>query len=173
MSSFDFASAVGGDAYHPPTHPALPKGNYIVTVSELRNETSSGGFPMLKVTLENNEGRQWDNIVISPNEFSIQKLNGFIDSAGVARPDVQKGEMSASDGRLSDTYVDQLAGKTVGIVVRDEEDNRPDHAGEIRARVQGYVNPSILKDATTGPLGGQSTNGPTQTQGAQQGDLAF
>jgi hypothetical protein len=45
--------------------------------------------------------------------------------------------------------------------------------GEVRPCVKGYVSPSILKEATTGPLGGQATNGPAQTQGAQAEPLAF
>ena len=173
MSVFDFGAAASGDAYHPPTYNILPEGNYVATVAELDNATSSGGYPMLRVVLENDQGRQWDNIVISPNEFSVQKLLGFIDSAGLARPDIQKAEMSPQDGRLSDAYANQLVGKSVGLIVRDEEDYRPDHVGEVRPRVKGYVSPSILKEATTGPLGGQATNGPAQTQGAQAEPLAF
>src|SRR5215469_11645594 len=110
MSAFDFAAAVAPDAeaFHPGTHEVLPKGNYVVKITELEKAQSSGGYPMLKLTLESETGRQWDNIVISPNEFSVQKLLGLIDSAGVARPDPTKGEIDTSNGALTDNYVNQL-----------------------------------------------------------------
>jgi len=148
--SFDFGAAVGTDvaAYAPSMHEVLPKGNYVCTVAFIENATSSGGFPMLKITVENEQGRQWDNLVISPNEFSVQKLLGLIDAADVPRPDPEQGEIDAKDGRLTDAYVQRLEGKQVGVVVRDEEDNRPEHAGEVRPRVKGYVAASLVAAAT-------------------------
>jgi hypothetical protein len=170
MSGFDFGAAVGADAqaYTPPTQDVLPSGNYIVTVTSLENTTSSGGYPMLKLTLDNAQGRQWDNLVISPNEFSVQKLLGLIDAAGIARPDPEAGEISTQDGRLADAYASKLEGKTVGLVVRDEEDNREDHRGEVRPRVKGYVPQDVIAKATQGPLASAEGNG-----SADESKLAF
>jgi hypothetical protein len=180
---FDFAAVTSGDieAYHPPTAEVLTKGNYVVKIVDLENTTSSGGYPMLKLTLENEQGRQWDNLVISPNEFSVAKLLGLIDAAKLLRPDVAAGEMSRENGALSDAYAMQLLNRTVGLIVRDEEDNRPDHFGESRPRVKGYVDPAVLSTATTGPLGGSMTAPSGQSGsgsggnagGGQRGPLAF
>jgi len=171
MSDFDFGAATTEDAWHPRLQDTLPKGNWLVKVTEVENETSSGGYPMLKITLETDLGRQWDNLVISPNEFSVGKLFGLTDSAGLPRP-VPDTDMSTQDGRLTDAYVNKLIGKTVGVVVRDEEDNREDHKGEFRPRVQGYVDPKLLTAATTGPMGGSTSPG-NGTTGKTESKLAF
>jgi hypothetical protein len=176
MSTFDFGAAISSDteAYHPSTHDVLPHGNYVVKIAEIENTTSSGGYPMLRITLENEQGRQWDNLVISPAEFSVQKLLGLIDSAEVRRPDATEGEIDTQNGRLSDAYVFMLQGKSVGVIVRDEEDNRPDHAGEVRPRVKGYVRATLLTAATTGPLGGsQSSENHTPQSDQSRSPLAF
>jgi hypothetical protein len=178
---FDFAAATKPDseitAHHPSTMDVLQKGNYVVTISELQNTESSGGYPMLKLTLDNEQGRQWDNLVISPNEFSVARLLGLVDSAGLSRPDASAGEIDPATGKLDDRYVDKLLGRKVGVIVRDEEDNRPDHFGEVRPRVKGYVAPDVLTDATTGPLGGSTaqSNPPVVGQGQSPyaSDLAF
>jgi hypothetical protein len=173
-TEFNFGDAAKStEAYHPGTAEVLPKGNYLVTVTDVENTTSSGSYPMLKLTVENDQGRQWDNLVISPNEFSVQKLMGLIDSAGLSRPDATKGEIDPSNGRLSDAYAYQLRNKQVGVIVRDEEDNRPDHFGEVRPRVKGYVDPEVLTAATTGPLGGSTATTSTPQNGTDQSDLAF
>ena len=176
MSVFDFAQATqDSEVFHPPTQDTLPAGNYVVKITEVTNTTSSGGYPMLKITVDNDQGRQWDNVVISPNQFSVDKLGGLFESAGVSwPPDFTKGEMDSDTGRLDDAYAYQLEGRTVGVIVRDEEDNRPEHAGEFRARVKGYVKADVLTDNTTGPLGGtQSSSPPAATPTAYSNDLAF
>jgi hypothetical protein len=177
--SFDFAAATAkeADAYHPPTHDVLPAGNYIVKLAEIENTTSSGGYPMLRIKVENDQGVQWDNLVISPHEFSVAKLLGLIDAAGLERPDATKGEIDATSGKLDDGFVYRLEGKTVGVIVRDEEDNREEYAGQVRPRVKGYVSQSVLSDANTGPLGGTtttSTPSPSLSNGgASSAPLAF
>jgi hypothetical protein len=174
--TFDFGAAVGADtdAYHPSQYEILPKGNWLCAIEEVENETSSGGFPMLKLVLDADEGRQWDNVVISPAEFSIAKLLGLIDATGVARPDPEKGEIDPKDGRLSTGYIGKLIGRKVGVIVRDEEDNREDHAGEWRPRVKGYITPEMLKTASTGALGSNSASSRGQSrQSTSESKLAF
>jgi hypothetical protein len=176
--TFDFGAATAPDgnvdAFHPSTVEVLPAGNYVVKISELENATSSGGYPMLKIVLDNEQGRQWDNLVISPNEFSVAKLLGLIDSAKLPRPTVETETIDPSNGRLADAYANLLIGKQVGVIVRDEEDNRPDHYGEFRPRVRGYVDPDVLSDATTGPLGGSTAaSSPQGNGGRTESPLAF
>jgi len=172
MSTFDFAAATQGEAWHPRTQDILKAGNYVVRITEIENTESSGGFPMLKITVEQDMGRQWDNLVISPNEFSVSKLMGLIDSTGVERPNPDTGEIDKDTGRLSDAFVNSMVGREVGIIVRDEEDNRSDHRGEFRARVQGYVQASVLTAATTGPLGGSTSTNSAPKQDTSP-ELAF
>ena len=174
MSVFDFGKQVATDseleAWHPRLQEFLPKGNYVIRITEIENVLSSGGYPMLKIRLESDAGYQFDNLVISPNEFSVSKLLGLIDSAKIPRPDPEKGEIDKESGKLSDAYVNKLIGREVGVIVRDEEDNREDHVGEYRPRVQGYVDPAILTAATTGPLGGSTASPPPrQPAGAGNG----
>jgi hypothetical protein len=176
MSGFDFSAAVSAEAeaYHPSTTEILPKGNYVVKIIEIDNATSSGGYPMIKLTLENELGRQWDNIVISPNEFSVAKLMGLVDACGMKRPNPANGEIDTDNGRLSDVFVYAMLNRTVGIVVRDEEDNREDHQGEFRPRIKGYIAPSVLTSATTGPIAGQTAPSPRAANGqASRDKLAF
>jgi hypothetical protein len=173
MSGFDFSDGLENvEAFYPATAEVLPKGNYIVRIHELENVTSSGGYPMLKLVLENEQGRQWDNLVISPNEFSKARLAGLINSAGIPGPSVPE-DMNPQDGRLTDAYTNRLLGRSVGLIVRDEEDNRPEHAGEWRPRVRGYVKPDVLAaSGSTGPLGGSASASPSANGPASSG-LAF
>jgi hypothetical protein len=175
MTDFDFGAHVAdAEAFHPATVEALPKGNYICKITDLENTSSSGGYPMLKITLENESGRQWDNLVISPNEFSVAKLLGLIDAAKLPRPDVAKGEIDPQTGALSEPYAHLLRGQEVGVIVRDEEDNREDHVGEWRPRVRGYVDPGVLTPATTGPMGGSQAGSQTQnSKPSNASPLAF
>jgi len=172
MSTFDFGTAVKGDveAFHPHQQDVLTKGNYVLKIIECDKSTSSGLFPMLKLRLENALGVQWDNLVISPNEFSVAKLLGLIEAAGLAPPNPDAGEINPKTGELSDAYAASLVGKDVGTIVRDEEDNRPEHKGEMRPRVKGYVSPSTITGApdTTGLPAAGSGNGK-----AEDDDIPF
>jgi hypothetical protein len=128
----------------PRTQDVLVKGNYVTKITAIENATSSGNYPLLRISLECPEGVQWDNLVISPADFSVAKLKGLIVAAKVAPPSAENGEINAQDGRLSDGYIGKLIGRQVGTIVRDEEDNRPDKRGQFRPRVQGYVPPEAI-----------------------------
>ena len=128
---FDFGAELGkAEAFHPSADERLPKGSYWVKIIEFDKATSSGGYPMIKIKVECDQGVQWDNLVISSHEFSLAKIKGLCESAKVAPPSVENGEMDASTGEFSDGYAGKFLGRWTGIVVRDEEDNRPDHRGE-------------------------------------------
>lgn len=155
-TQFDFGAAVGADqeAYHPPERDVAPKGNYRMKIVTQENTTSSGNYPLLKLTLESEAYVQWDNIVISPNEFSVAKLLGLVDSAGLSRPDPAKGEIDPATGKLSDAYTAKLLGREVGVIVR--------HQGEMRPRVKGYI--EAEKVAVDGPTPG-ATAAPQSSSG--------
>jgi hypothetical protein len=169
--SFDFGAAVAGDdaveAWHPASLDVLPKGNYVLKITEVDNTRSnnSNAYPMLKLRLESAVGVQWDNVVISPSEFSVQKLLGLIDSAGLARP-VPGTDIDEKDGKLSEAFASKLIGKMVGVIVRDEEDNRPDHIGEFRPRVKGYRPPEEITE--TAPETATKAADPVRTTKAEE-----
>jgi len=120
--------------------PVLRAGAHVVTIDEVENAISSGGFPMLRLTLSNSAGMQWDYVTINPaKEFTLRRVAGLVDAADLPRP--KKGDFDPATGRLADSYVRRLQGRKVGIVVQDEPDNRPDHLGEMRPRVVGYLPP--------------------------------
>jgi hypothetical protein len=178
----DFGSMMKtADAYHPPVQDVAPKGNYVFRITELDNTTSSGGFPMLKLRLECDEGVQWDSIVISPNEFAIQKLLGLIEAAGLDRPDPAKKEIDAKTGELSDAYAQKLLGKEVGGLVRDQtarvkDENTgayyDDPTGRQVPRIKGYQTPAKL-NGHTGPMA--SSAPPSQADAASKAaeDIPF
>jgi hypothetical protein len=146
--SFDFGAALHGDraveSFHPAQQTVLPKGNYVVKITEIEQKQSSSGNWMIALKMENEEGIAYDNLVLAPNEFSMRKLAGFVESIGLSRP-VAGTDIKADSGQLSGDYVAKFMAKTIGIIVRDEEDNRPDHVGEMRPRVQGYADPAEIK----------------------------
>lgn len=172
MSTFDFGTAATfGEAYTPPLADRLPKGNYIGRITELENAASRNGDPMLKLKLENEQGVQWDNLVVIAGndyvELMFSKVLALLDAAGLPRP-VPGTDIDTQTGRLSDEYTNKLLGRQVGFLVRDEPDNRPDHAGESQPKVNGrYVKPEVLKGktgATGAPSGVASvTNGKANT----------
>lgn len=165
MTEFDFEAAVKGDAFHPAQLEIAPKGNYVFTIVEVENTRtrSDNHYPMIKLKLECVEGVQWDNLVISPNDFSFAKVLGLTDSAGLDRPEPGK-DLDVTDGALTDAYVDQLMGKQVGGIVRDktEADNRQDsqtYGQDItRPRVQGYVEPSKITAQGPAPSNGAAAS---------------
>jgi hypothetical protein len=123
----------------------LPKGNHVVTIIQADDGTAvSSGNPQIVLKFENPNGaiRAWETY---HPEF-LRKVVALFDAAGLARPET--GEFDPNDRcRLSQVYLSKLLNKQIGIIVREEADNRVDHVGEMRLRVQGYVQPrKILED---------------------------
>ena len=149
---YDFGAAMqNGEAWSPPLQDILPKGNYVLRIAEATKGKSSGGFQQVELRLENEQGAIRDWAVFSPNDFAMNKFLGLVQSAGLPRA-TPGTDINAETGELSERYVRSLVGRQVGVVIRDEEDIRPDHAGEVRPRVQGYTTPEqIMKYGTSPP----------------------
>lgn len=162
--SFDFGDAVGTlDAYTPPIEKAVREGNYVMKCVEVENTLTKSDkhYPLLKLKWESVEGAAWENMVISPNEFSVQKLLNLIQSLGLPAP-VPGTDIDPATGKLSDEYANKILGKSAGVLVRDktEKDNRqasPTRGQDItRPRINGYCTPDKLAGrvgATGSPSG--------------------
>jgi hypothetical protein len=128
----------------------LPAGDHVVEVLDADGEgTSSGGYPQLEVKCGNADGEIRDWIVVIPS--TIGKVVQLTDAAGVDRPTDEQVVADGAGYRLDAKYLDQLVGKKVGIIVREEPDrNDPSRT---RTRVKGYV-PSgqiAASDVPSGP----------------------
>lgn len=146
---FDFENAFGqGEAFHPSTKQRFEVGPNVGTITEINGEgTSTNGFPQIDVVLENGPKRIKDRLTISPKEFSVAKVVGLVEAAGVRRP--TSDDVNATDGRLSAAYLKLFEGKQVGFVVFDEEDRAgevDDRTGKVKmwARVRGYVPAEVV-----------------------------
>jgi hypothetical protein len=128
--SFDFQNA---DAWSVSTDTMLPVGNHLVTIQNPVMSETSTGKPQLELKVENELGAIRDWLVITPN--SIGKIVMLYDAAGVERP--QEGEFNPENGWLTDAAVDRLHGRKVGVVIREEVDNRD--PSKMRRRVMGYT----------------------------------
>ena len=169
--SFDFEQAFGqGEAFQPSPRVLLGKGGHVVKITAVENTTSSGLYPMLKLKMENADGYQRDNLVISPKAFSVAKVTGLILSAGLPRP--QAGvDFDPSDGRLSDEYAAKLVGKTVGIVNVMEEDR--EEKGKWWPRVKGYCDPAQVNTDTPADTAGLPQPGANDSSDNFEPDIPF
>lgn len=134
MSTFDFQAAEAWKV----SDAMLPPGDHLVTIVNPIVSESSGGYPQIELRVENAQGSLRDWIVILPS--TIGKVVSVFDAAGVARP--QEGEFDPETGRLTDATVDRLHNRRVGVVVRQEPDNRD--PTKLRTRIQGYVDVSQI-----------------------------
>jgi hypothetical protein len=135
MSFNPFGAA---EAWSVSTDDLLPIGNHRCKIESVEDATgkSSPFNPQAIVQLRGANGGIKDWIVYH-DEF-LSKIVSIYDAAQIERPQV--GEFDPDNKfRLTQACLNRLVGKEVGVVVREEEDNRPDHAGEMRRRVKGYV----------------------------------
>lgn len=123
------------DAWEVSTDSMLPVGNHVVRITEADDQTAkSSGNPQLHLKLENAGGSIQDWVPYS--ESFLGKVVSVFDACGIERP--QDGEFDPNDHfRLTAKCIRRVLDKEVGIVVREEEDNR--EPGKMRRRVQGYV----------------------------------
>jgi hypothetical protein len=114
----------------------LPAGDHVVEVLEASGTgTSSGGYPQIEVKVGNADGEIRDWIVVIPS--TIGKVVQLTDAVGLPRPEDAQVEADGPGFRLDPKYLDQLIGKKVGVLVRQEPDrNDPT---KMRDRVKGYV----------------------------------
>jgi len=117
------------------------EGNYVFTINEAEDATSSNGNPQLFLQLEAREGtiKDWVNYQTG----QLGKIVAVYRSAGVPIPQV--GEFNPNDKcRLTPGCIARLVGRKVGGVVR-KEDSYKDPSKQI-LRVKGYVEPSRITD---------------------------
>jgi hypothetical protein len=143
-SPFDEAEAwEGGKAL-------FDEGSHVVTISSAEGDTSQSGNPMIVFNFEDDTHSIRDWVGYHPD--FLAKIVAVFDAAGVKRP--QDGEFDPQDSfRLTDKTIARLVGKQLGILVRNEPDNRSDHAGEMRPKVQGYTKPAEV-EAEEDPFAG-------------------
>jgi hypothetical protein len=159
------------------TESVLPSGNHVVNIEELVEGTSSGNYPQVTVRSRNPQGMATDWITISsPQTFG--KFTAFILALGVAEADYpQAGEdFDPENGRVKQSYLDKIYAKygsnPVGVVVRDEPDNRK--PGQTQTRVKGWVPAVEIKpgsDAT--PPGSQQDFATAGAGKAADDDIPF
>jgi hypothetical protein len=120
----------------------LPVGDHVVEIQDIDGAGySSGGYPQIIVNAGNDEGTIRDWIVVIPS--TIGKVVQLTDAAGLERPTDEQVEADGPGYRLDPRYTDQLVGKQVGVVVREEPDrNDP---SRMRTRVGGWVPVSAVK----------------------------
>jgi len=147
--SFDFENAFGsGEAFHPSTRERFPVGPNVGTIKEIDGSGSTSNFnPTIDVRIENGAKHIKDRLIISPKEFSVAKVVGLVEAAGVRRP--TGADVDATSGRLSQEYLNLFVGKQVGFVVFLEDDYQgevDERTGKVKQwdRVRGYVPPSAV-----------------------------
>jgi hypothetical protein len=145
----------------------LPAGEHLVEIEEVDGgNKSSGGHPQIEVRLSNNEGQIRDWIVVIP--ATIGRVAMFTDAAGLDRPSDAQVTAEGSGYRLDARYLDQLIGRKVGVVVRDEKDrNDPTRT---RQRVAGYVPASSVAGKSDVP---SDTSGFDQPKQLVADDIPF
>jgi hypothetical protein len=114
----------------------LPEGDHVVEILSCEGSgTSSGGYPQLELQVGNADGQIRDWIVVIPS--TIGKVVQLTDAAGLERPNEAQVLSEGPGYRLDPKYLDQLVGRQVGVLVRQEPDrNDPTR---MRDRVKGYV----------------------------------
>lgn len=167
MSEFDFDAV---EAWDVSTDTLLGVGNHVVQLADLEDGDSSGGFPQVEIRNENAQGAIRDWLVISPASFG--KVPMLCNAAGVVPNDEEKAYISENAGRLPASLLARLQGKTVGIVVR-EEDDRMDPTKK-RLRVAGYVPASEItgKQSEATPPG-STAQFAGSTAGSSDVDIPF
>lgn len=142
---------------------ALPPGQHRVLIkSALSTSTKRTGGPMVELELANGDGNIKDWITTQvPDEsvrgssIGIQQIAALFDAARVFRP--KEGEYDPADMRIHQVALNRLAGREVGIVVRNEEGKVKDkdtgaETTKMFARVKGYILPSDVQASTGGVI---------------------
>jgi hypothetical protein len=121
----------------------LPAGNYVCTIEEAATGWSRNGYFQIELKLTNAQGTIRDWMVVTEN--SVGKVVALANATKVDLP-TDADITDTAKLTLSDEYVYRFAGKTVGVVVRDEQDFKD--PTQMRPRVQGYVDPSRIKESS-------------------------
>lgn len=146
----------------------LPKGTHRVFVkSALAARTrdyGKGSKAMVTLELGNNDGniRDWitlqvPNPSVKGSSIGIQQIVAVFDAAGVYRP--RENEFDPNDMAISQSALNRLAAKEVGIYVDHEErEVRDDETGKVEKKTFSVVNGYIpARDIVAGPTYGQGS----------------
>lgn len=157
MGAFDEAEA------WVPTMRLGPGKHRVKVESALATETARTKGPMVALELGNDVGNVKDWITLAvPQEnvkgssIGIQKIAALFDSAGVYRP--KEGEYDPNTMAISQSALNRLAGRDVGILVAMEWGKDKDGVDKEYARVMGYLPASQV------PVGGSTTASAPQPQ---------
>lgn len=157
------------DPWEVSTEDMLPIGNHLVTVVEANDGTAkSSGNPQAELKFENNDGyiRAWE----AYHADFLGRIVSLYKSAGIAIP--QNNEFDPNDNyRLTAACLARLVGHKLGIVVRDEDDNR--NPGQKRRRVMGYVEPGRVGGAANGTTKGTAASEPVASGSSKTDDIPF
>lgn len=141
----------------------LPVGDHVVTISDPMTGQSSGGYPQIELRVENELGSLRDWLVITP--AAIGKVVQVFDAAGIERP--QDGEFDPQTGALEQSYVDRLHNRKVGVIVREEPDNRD--PSKMRRRIMGYTDVhQITSDIPADTTGLPDVSAPSASRPADE-----
>lgn len=134
------------EAWEPQLEQILGPGNHLVTIIEAEDDTSSGGHPQINLLFRNPQGqiRDWRTVT----DASVGAVVALAQSAHI---DLPTDEDIVEGLRLKQSYLDQLIGKSIGIVVREEPSWKD--PTKMRSVVQGYVSAERLKDSDATPVG--------------------
>lgn len=129
----------------------LPAGIHVVTIDKTDDsETSTAGYPQIKLEMSNDFGYITDWVVVIPKTYG--KVKSIYEAAGVPVPE--------GDGVIDATA---FQGKRVRIRVADE----PGNDGKTRQKVQGYSAPGLATQSNPDPSGSQANA--TATANADKG----
>jgi hypothetical protein len=130
----------------------LGSGDHVVEIREIDGSgNSSGGHPEIHLRVGNNDGEIQDWIQVTQN--SIGKVVQLTDAAKIERPGDDDVRAEGTGYRLSEAYLNKLLGKTLGVIVRPEQDRM--NPGQTRDRIKGYVvAEKIKKSDVPAPTGG-------------------
>lgn len=141
----------------------MPIGNHVATIVYIEAEQpSSGGYPMLEVKTERDDGliaRDW--IVISGSK-TFGKFTALVLAAGIPADEYPKpgDDFDPVSGKISQGYATKLLRRKVGVIIRARQD-KPD-----QGEVKGYVLPSeVTDDLPPDTRGLPPSGGPPQGSG--------
>src|SRR5262245_25257266 len=118
----------------------LGAGNHVVRIEEAVPGESRNGYFQIELRLVNDDGAIRDWMVVTEN--SAGKVVALANAAQIDLPS-DADVVDTAKLSLSEEYLYRFVGRTVGIVVRDEQDFKD--PTQMRPRVQGYVDPERIK----------------------------
>jgi hypothetical protein len=156
---FDFEEAPSWDVSQ---GTFLGEGNHVVEVKEAGRSLSKNGGPQIALVIGNNLGEKKDWLTYSEKN-GVSKVATLFRAAGVQllNADVEE------DGQIAEAKVQQLIGKKVGAVLRNEPSFKD--PTKVYAEVQGYLPAADVKPLPTQAIG----TGGGATASADGDDIAF